>query len=105
MAIQRRVLFVAALFAVILVLYATGRHYSTPLVHHVVEQSLEQKAPAGIEPSQIHERLNGFLDAAPDKKMERLLRISEYLEKVQCLTPEELNELIPVGKEAILPAP
>ena len=107
MAIQMRLLFVAALFAFALVLYGTGKHYSTPLILHVVEQSLAQKAPAGIDSTQLRERLHCYLDSAPDKnkKMERLLRISEYLEKVQYITPEELNELIPVGKTAILPAP
>jgi hypothetical protein len=106
MAIQKRLLFVAALFAFALVLYGTGRHYSTPLILYVVEQSLAQKAPAGIEPTKLRERLHCYLDSSPskNKKMERLLRISEYLEKVQYLTPEELNELIPVGKTAILPA-
>jgi hypothetical protein len=107
MTIQRRLLFVAALFAFALVIYVTGKHYSTPLILHVVEQSLAQKAAAGIESTQLRERLHGYLNSAPDenKKMERLLRISEYLEKVQYITPEELNELIPVGKTAILPAP
>jgi hypothetical protein len=73
----------------------------------VVEQSLAQKAPAGMESTQLRERLHYYLDSAPDKnkKMERLLRISEYLEKVQYITPEELNELMPAAKTAILPAP
>jgi hypothetical protein len=107
MTIQRRLLFAASLFAFVLALYGIGKHYSTPLIVYVVEQSLAQKAPAGIESTQLHERLHCYLNSAPDnnKKMERLLRISEYLEKVQYITPEELNELIPVRKTAILPAP
>jgi hypothetical protein len=107
MAIQRRLLFAAVLFALALVLYGTGKYYSTPLILYVVEQSLAQKAPAGIEPRQLRERLHYYLDSAPDKnkKMERLFKISEYLEKVQFITPEELNELIPIGKTATLPAP
>jgi hypothetical protein len=107
MAIQSRLPFVAALFAFALVLYGIGKYYSTPLILYVVEQSLAQKAPAGIESSRLRERLHVYLNSAPskNKKMERLFRISEYLEKVQYITPEELNRLIPVGKTAILPAP
>jgi hypothetical protein len=100
MTIQRRFLFVTALFAFALVLYGAGKHYAAPLILYVVEQSLTQKAPAGIEPWQLRERLHSFVAAAPDQnnKMERLSRISAYLEKVQYLTSEELNELIPVEK-------
>jgi hypothetical protein len=104
MAIQRRFLVVAALFALVLILYGAGKYYSTPLILHVVEQSLAQKIPAGTESKQLHERLHRFLDSDPNKKMERLLRISGYLEKAQRLTPEELNELMPVKKTAIIPA-
>jgi len=45
--------------------------------------------------------LHAFLAAVPDqgKKMERLLRISEYLEKVQYLAPEELETLLPLEGE------
>jgi hypothetical protein len=97
MTIQRRVMIVAALFAFALVLYGIAKHYSAPLILHVVEQSLAQKAPAGIDAAQIRRRLRAFLAAASnqDKKMAQLLRISEFLEKVQYLTPEELDELVP----------
>jgi hypothetical protein len=107
MAIQRRLMFVVALLVVALVLYGTGKYYSTLLVLHVVEQSLAQKAPAGIDSHQIRARLRAFLAEAPDqnKRMERMFRISEYLEKVQYLTHEELNELVPLEKSSVLPAP
>jgi hypothetical protein len=100
MPIQKRFLFVLALFAFALILYGAGKHYATPLISYVVEQSLVQKAPAGIEPRQLRERLQSFIAAAPDQdiKMERLFLISAYLEKVQHLTSEELDKLIPVEK-------
>ena len=106
MGVQRRLLVGAVLSVIVLILYGIGKYYSAPLILYVVEQSLAQKAPDGMERTHIRERLHGFLNSAPDKnkKMERLLRISEYLEKVQSLTPEELNELIPAGKTAIRPA-
>jgi len=98
MTIQRRLMLVAALSFSVLVLYGVARHYSPFLVFHVVEQSLVQKVPAGIDSAQLRDRLHTFLSSAPDqdKKMERLLRISEYLEKVQYLAPEELDVLLPV---------
>jgi hypothetical protein len=106
MAIHRRLLFVAALLAFALVVYGIGKYYATPLILHVVEQSLAQKAPAGTDSTQLRERLQRFLNTAPDqkKKMELLFRISGYLEKVQHLTPEELNALIPVERTVLTPA-
>jgi hypothetical protein len=105
MTIQKRLSFAAVIFCFALILYGTGKYYSTPLIIHIVEQSLEQKAPSGMDSAQIRKRLHRFLDSAPDKKMERLFKISGYLEKVQCLTSEELNELMPVGNTETLPAP
>jgi hypothetical protein len=65
-----------------------------------VEQSLMQKAPPGINTSLIHERFRARVFSAPDQasRMERLLRISEYLEKVQHLTLKELDELLVVDR-------
>jgi hypothetical protein len=105
MAIQKRLAFVAIIFFFALALYGTGKYYSTPMVIYIVEQSLEQKAPEGMDSAQIRKRLHRFLNSAPDKKMERLFKISGYLEKVQRLTSEELNKLMPMGNTEILPAP
>lgn len=85
-----------ALFAVASMLYGTARYYSPYLVLYVVEQALMQKAPPGMDPDLLHKRLRAFLLEAPDRsaRMKRLLRISEYLEKTQTLTSEELDELL-----------
>jgi hypothetical protein len=85
MTIQKRSLVIGSLFVFASVLYGAAKHYSPSLVRYVVEQSLLQKAPSGANPASLHERVNTLLSAAPDKdtQMERLLRISEYLEKVQ----------------------
>ncbi len=90
----------AALFILASVLIGVARYYSPALVLYVVQQSLAQKAPSGSDSALLRERLHALLAAAPDQKarMERLLQISEYLEKVQSLTPEELDELMAVGK-------
>ena len=96
MTFQKRLMVVMALGIFALASYATARHYSPALVVYVVEQSLIQKAPLGIDPALLHERLHQLLSGAPDPKaqMGELLRISVYLEKVQRLTPEELDELL-----------
>jgi hypothetical protein len=101
MPIQKRLMPAASLFVSILILYGVARYYSPYLVFHVVEHSLMQKAPASADAAQLRGRLHAFLAAVPDqgKKMERLLRISEYLEKVQYLAPEELETLLPLEGE------
>ena len=82
-------------------LFGAANYYSPSLVLYVVEQTLVQKAPAGTDPALTRERLHTLLAAAPDQnaKMTRLLRISEQLEKVQHLTPGELDRLLATGED------
>lgn len=89
-AIAISVLFLSAIF------YGAGRYYSPALIQYVVEQSLIQKAPAGEDPAHLQKRLRKCLAAIPDQdaRLERLLRISGFLEKSQSLTPEGLDELL-----------
>ena len=100
MKFQKRLMVVAALGIVALACYVTARHYSAGIVLYVVEQSLVQKAPPGTDPALLRERFHALLSGAPGPKarMEELLRISEALEKVQRLTPEELGELLGAEK-------
>jgi len=100
MKIQNRVAIVVLIAAISSFLYVAARHYSPSLVLYVVEQALMQKAPPEIPPAVLHERLHALLAATPDEneRMKKLLRISERLEKVQKLTPEETNDLLATGK-------
>ena len=93
MTIQKRASILSALLALALILYCLAGYYSTDLIYHVVEQSLIQKAPPDVDAPTVRRRLEELLRAEPDKKsrVQRLLRISEYLEKIQRLTPEEWN--------------
>lgn len=77
--------------------YGTARHSAPALVLHVVEQSLNQKAPADVGPETIRRRLDELLSATPDgnARMRLLLRISRDLEKIQKLTHEEWERLWP----------
>jgi hypothetical protein len=100
MTAKRRVNIFGVFVALAFILYGAAKYYSPFLVYHVVEQSLIQKAPAGTDSAQIQKRLHAALATAPDQnaQMRRLLRISEYLEKVQLLTPEELDKLTAIEK-------
>ncbi len=79
--------------------YAAARYHSAALEAYVVEQMLVQKAPTGADPVFIHKRLQALLSSAskPDDRMAKLLLLSQHLERVQQLTPAELEKLI--GKE------
>jgi len=100
MTIQKRLLVIGLLFVVASVLYGAAKHYSPSLVLYVVEQSLLQKAPSGIGSDSVHARFHAIISAAPDKssKMKRLLRISEYLEKVQFLNLEQVDQLLTLNE-------
>jgi hypothetical protein len=91
MTIQKRVLILTALLALAFIIYGMTRYYSSELIHHIVEQSLIQKAPPGVDAQTASQRLEAIILAEPDKeaRIRRLLRASEYLEKIQRLTPEE----------------
>jgi len=95
MTIQKKALILSALLALSLILYCIAKYYSPNLIHHVVEQSLIQKAPPDIDAPEVRRRLEALIGAEPDKKarVQKLLRISEYLEKIQRISPEEWERL------------
>jgi len=96
MAIRNRWIIAAVVLLLASVLYGAGQHYSPFLIQYVAEQSLMQKAPASTDPEHLQNRLRSTLAAIPDRdaKMRRLLRISEFLEKTQSLTPEDADKLL-----------
>lgn len=100
MTIQKRSLVLGSLLVIAVIFYGAAKYYSPSLVFYVVEQSLLQKTPSGLNPNSLRARFHASISAAPDKnsKMERLLRISEYLEKVQRLSFAELNQLLAIEK-------
>jgi hypothetical protein len=66
-----------------------------------VEQSLIQKAPSGADPVYLQNRMRAILSKIPDRNAQtrKLLQISEYLEKIQFLTPADLDSLMAPEKE------
>jgi hypothetical protein len=101
MTVKKRLITACTLLAFASILYGAGRHYSPALIRYVVEQSLIQKAPSGADPVYLQNRLGAILSETPDRDAQtrRLLQISEYLEKVQFLTPEALDSLMAPEKE------
>ena len=101
MTVQKRLITACTLLAFASILYGAGRHYSPALIRYVVEQSLIQKAPSGTDPVYLQNRLRAILSKIPDRdaQTQKLLQISEYLEKVQFLTPEGVDSLLAQGKE------
>jgi hypothetical protein len=94
--LQKRSLTIGLLLAFALILYGTAKYYSPALIFYVVEQSLIQKAPSGMDSVTLHERLRALIAKEPDQnaQMKRLLQISGYLEKVQHLAPGDLDKLL-----------
>jgi hypothetical protein len=84
------------LLVLALVVYGLAKFYSPSLVYYIVEQTLIEKAPPGADRSRLRQNFSALISSAPDQnaKMEKLFRISGYLEKVQTLTPAQLNEVM-----------
>ena len=105
MTMRKRLLVMASLIVLASVFYGVAKYYSPSLIFYVVEQSLIQKAPAGMDPVILHDRFRAYISETPDKKsqMERLFRVAEYLEKAQHLTSEQLDELLRLsGRESLI---
>lgn len=92
---KQRVTVLGLLALLFLAAYGAARAYSPAIVAYVVEQALVQKAPEGMSPILVRERFRALLASTPQElKMLKLLALSNYLEKVQRLTPVELDRLL-----------
>jgi hypothetical protein len=91
----QRILVLCLAATLFLTAYAIAKYYSPSLVAHVVKQALIEKAPAGMSPALVRERFEKLMAADPSNdKLEKMLALSNYLEKVQKLTPAELERLL-----------
>ncbi len=98
-----RLTIIAILTAMALTVYGISKHYSSSLIAYVVEEALLQKLPAGADPALVRTQFHSLMSALPDRRarLEKLLSMSQYLEKLQKLTKQELEELL--GKEVNTP--
>jgi hypothetical protein len=96
---SQRIAVLGFLVLLFLVIYGVARHYSFRIVAYVVEQALIQKAPEGTSLIPLRERFEASLASTPaDYKLMKLLTLSSYIEKVQKLTPAELDRLLDDGR-------
>ncbi|NWG12440.1 MAG: hypothetical protein HXY20_02770 [Acidobacteria bacterium] len=81
--------------------YALGRLYAPVLVEYVVEETLLQKAPTGMDPALVRSRLASTLAASPDRnsRLKLLFEIARSLEKYPRLTPEDMDRLVPASNQ------
>lgn len=96
MGLKQRTLILGTLALLAAVSYGVLRYYSPSLVAYVVEQTLLQKLPAGTDPEAVRRRFRAFLHSQPDGKsrLDKLLVLSQYLEKIQRLDSVELDTLL-----------
>jgi len=106
-ALKRR-LFVAGLAVCLAAaLLVTAKKYSVSLIAFVVEEALIQKLPAGSDPTAVRLEFRNMLAGLPDRqlRLERLLYMSQYLEKLQDLDRPELERLLTIKAAGIPAAP
>lgn len=98
---KQRIIVLGLLAALYLALNGVARYYAPAIVTYVVKQALIQKAPESMSIILVQERFQTFLaSGAPGSKLKKLFALSNYLEKVQKLTPTELDQLLAPEKTA-----
>jgi hypothetical protein len=107
MAFRRRLVIAVLLALPALAAYALGRYYAPDVITLIVEQSLVEKAPPGTDPETTQSRFQVLMAgcASREARMNTLLQLSQYLEKVQELSVPELEALLqgtPPGSARVL---
>lgn len=84
--------------------YWGARHYSPALISYVVEEAFIRKAPEGINPDQARQRFRDYLGSLPEGRIrvERLLAVSQRLEKNQKLEIPEFERLLEFEAKTLL---
>jgi hypothetical protein len=96
MSFRVRTVVVALLAGTALAACGGARAWSPRLVAWVVEEALVQKAAVPSGGTEARERLRRLIQGIPDRpaRLERLLEISQRLEKVQSFDPEDVDTLL-----------
>jgi hypothetical protein len=96
MTFRDRIWVMGAFVTVALAVFGTAKFYAPALMIYVTEQTLIQKSPAGTNLEDLHRRFHAYISSLPDTKtkLADVMAISQYLEKIQHLTPQELDHLL-----------
>jgi hypothetical protein len=96
MKFPHRAVVMGVLIALAILIFGTAKHYSPALVIYVTEQTLMQKAPTGTDLEFLLRRFQSYMNSFPDSdsRLAAAMAISQYLEKIQHLTPQELDRLL-----------
>jgi hypothetical protein len=96
MTFRGRVWVMGSLIAAALTIYGVAKLKAPSLMTYVTEQTLLQKAPPGTDTELLDKRFHAYLSSLPDSeaKLQAIMAISQYLEKIQQLSPQELDRLL-----------
>lgn len=96
MSFPRRLLVVTFLALIAMCAYGVASYYSPSMVAFVVEQAFLQRLPEKEDPDNCHRRFRSLLASLPDNqaRLSRLLAMSQQIEKVQKLSPLEVEMLL-----------
>lgn len=96
MTFRRRLCVISVILAFALITYGVARRYSATIVIYVAEQALLQKSPPGSNPVVIRQRFRAQLSVLPDEdaRLKRALTLSQYVEKLQRLSNDQLESLL-----------
>lgn len=93
---SKRILILGLMGVAAVGVYLTAKLYAGSIVAYVVEETLIQKAPPGVDPRLLRTRLESRLAACPDRtaRLRRLMEIAQTLERTQRLTPGQLENVL-----------
>ena len=83
----------------------TAKRSSVSLISYIVEEALVQKLPAGTDPEVVRREYRSMVAALPEGhlKLEKLLSMSQFLEKLQTIERRDLEQLL-AAKPARFPS-
>ena len=93
---QKRIAALGLAMALAAGAYAAAKLASASIVAYVVEETLIQKSPPGIDPVWVRRRFHNLLSRVSSRavRLERLMEIAQVLEKSQRLSPADVERLL-----------
>jgi hypothetical protein len=94
--LKRRLIVAGIAVSLAAAILVTAKRFSVSLIAYVVEEALVQKLPAGTDPPVVRREFRTLIAGVPDEKLklEKLLTLSQYMEKLQTIERPELERLL-----------